>query len=33
MATILAARNRAAGGRSAPPQGLFLVAVGYPDEP
>jgi tRNA pseudouridine38-40 synthase len=31
MATILDARDRGAAGRSAPPHGLFLVAVGYPE--
>jgi tRNA pseudouridine38-40 synthase len=29
--TLLAAHNRAAAGPTAPPQGLFLVSVEYPD--
>jgi tRNA pseudouridine38-40 synthase len=31
VARILAGRDRAAAGRAAPPAGLFLVEVGYPD--
>lgn len=30
LATILAARDRSAAGKTAPPQGLFLVRVDYP---
>jgi tRNA pseudouridine38-40 synthase len=33
VAEILATGNRAAAGRSAPPLGLFLVEIGYPQEP
>jgi tRNA pseudouridine38-40 synthase len=29
MPRVIASRNRAAGGRTAPPEGLFLVRVGY----
>lgn len=33
MARILADRDRARAGATAPPQGLFLVCVRYPEEP
>lgn len=33
IAQALAARNRAALGHNAPPEGLYFVAAAYPDEP
>ena len=33
VAQALAAANRAAAGPTAPPDGLFLVTVGYPQDP
>ena len=32
VASVLAARNRCDGGVTAPPHGLYLVGVGYPDK-
>jgi tRNA pseudouridine38-40 synthase len=33
VASALAAANRAACGPVAPPQGLYLTSVGYPEDP
>jgi tRNA pseudouridine38-40 synthase len=33
MVAVLEARNRAAGGPTAPSAGLTLIGVGYPDDP